>query len=109
MGLLSGTAIGKLIDGTRDLIGQAITDKDKRNEVLGGLDRLEGEIHLAELATKTIPWVDAVHKMGRQIMNALTILVVLIFGLLDVEISQPMMFLMGGGNLAYQIVKGKGK
>ena len=110
MGVLSYIPIiGKLIDGTRDIISQAVTDKDKRNEILGNLDQLKQEIYLAELGTKTIPWVDGLHKMGRQIINLVTIAAIVTMRLLDVEITQEMVVLMGGGNLAYQIIKGKGK
>ena len=110
MGVLSYIPIiGKLIDGTRDIISQAVTDKDKRNEILGNLDQLKQEIYLAELGTKTIPWVDGLHKMGRQIINLVTIAAIVTMRLLDVEITQEMVILMGGGNLAYQIIKGKGK
>lgn len=110
MGLLSYIpVIGKLIDGTRDIVSQAVTDKDKRNEILGNLDKLKEEVYLAELGTKTIPWVDAIHKMGRQIINMVTILAIVTMRLLDIEITQEMVVLMGGGNLAYQIIKGRGK
>ena len=110
MGILSSIPIiGNLIDSARDIASQAVTDKDKRNEIFRILDQLKSELHLAELATKTIPWVDALHKMGRQINNFMLIWVVLILGLLDITITQNMVFLMGGGNLAYQIIKGRGK
>ena len=110
MSILSNIPIiGKLIDGTRDIVSQVVVDKDKRNEIIGNLDRLRQEVYMAELGTKTVPWVDALHKMSRVILNLATILAIFILSMYDVEITQPMMFIMGGGNLAYQIVKGKGK
>jgi len=101
--------IGKLIDGTTDIIKQVVVDKDKQNEIIGNLERIKNEVYIQELQTKTIPWVDAVHKMGRQILNFVNIAAVVVLIYLDVEIDQNIALLLGGPNLAYQIIKGKGR
>ena len=50
-----------------DLVSEAIVDKDKANEINGKLMQAAEATYNKELSTKTIPWVDALHKMGRQI------------------------------------------
>jgi len=56
-----------LFDKTVDLVSEAIEDPDKLNQIKGNIERLKQERYTLELQTKTIPWVDALHKMGRQI------------------------------------------
>lgn len=109
MGILSFIPIvGKLIDGTRDIVDQVVVDKDKRNEIFGNLEQLRQQVYMAELATKTIPWVDGLHKMGRQILNVLTIIAVVVLLLLGIEITPTIALILGGGNVSYQLIKGKG-
>lgn len=52
-----------------DLASEYIEDKDKANELAAKMMALTEETYLTELKTKTVPWVDALHKMGRQIGN----------------------------------------
>ena len=101
--------IGKLIDGAADIIKEVVTDKDKQNAIISKLEQVKQTVYMTELQTKTIPWVDALHKMGRQIMNVLTIGAVVCFAMFDVTITNEMVILLGGPNIAYQLVKGKGK
>ncbi len=105
--------IGDMFKGTKELISEAIVDEDKANAIIGSLDHLqqtvEKEIFMKELDTKTIPWVDALHKMGRQITNNLTIIVVGALMIFGVEITPTAAIIFTGGNVAYQLVKGKGK
>ena len=104
--------IGGLFKDTADIIKEAVVDKDAQNKIIEALDTLrmqvEREVYLAELGTKTIPWVDALHKMGRQILNALTIAAVCVLLLNNIPVTGEVALILGGGNLAYQIVKGKG-
>jgi len=65
--------------------------------------------YMTELGTKTVPWVDALHKMGRQITNWLLIAVGIIGILAGHEFSQYDLILLAGGNTLYQLIKGKGK
>ena len=50
-----------------DVVDQYVEDKDKANELKFKLDMGSQKVYLTELMTKTVPWVDALHKMGRQI------------------------------------------
>lgn len=54
-----------------DIVSKAVVDKDKANEINSKLMGLAEKTYLAELGVKTIPWVDALHKMGRQIQGYL--------------------------------------
>ena len=60
-----------LFDKTVNLVSEAIEDPDKLNEIKGNIERLKQERYTLELQTKTVPWVDALHKMGRQITGYL--------------------------------------
>lgn len=44
MGLLSGGILGTIFGGVKDVVGEIVVDKDKRNELQAGLDRLELEL-----------------------------------------------------------------
>lgn len=57
---------------------------------------------------KTIPWVDALHKMGRQIINVLTLVIVFVLLMSNKEITPTVAAVLSGGNIAYQLIKGKG-
>lgn len=110
MGLLSYVPIiGSLLDKTHDIIDQVVEDKDKKNKIFENLSTIGQQVYVKELETKTIPWVDGLHKMGRQILNLATIIAVVILLLLNVEITPTIVLILGGPNVAYQVVKGKGK
>ena len=101
--------IGDLIKGTTDIIKEVIVDKDKQNSIIGNLKQIEQQVYMMELQTKTIPWVDALHKMGRQILNFSNIGVVVALVLFEYEITPQIAMLLGGPNVAYQLIKGKGR
>lgn len=54
-----------------NLISEVIEDKDKANEINAKLMHAAESTYNKELDTKTVPWVDALHKMGRQITGYL--------------------------------------
>ena len=97
--------IGK-IWGTVD---KAVEDKDLKNEIFRDLGSLKEHVYIKELETKTIPWVDALHKMGRQILalvNIITIGILLYLGKCD----DPMTLVaLTAPNGIYQYIKGKGR
>jgi len=103
--------IGKLFSDTADIIKQAVTDKDLQNQILGNLEtikmQVDKEAYIKELETKTIPWVDGLHKMARSILNVCVILAVVILMLYGKTITPEVALILGGGNVAYQIIKGK--
>ena len=52
-----------------DLVSEVVEDPDKRNEIEQALMMAAEETYRRELETRTIPWVDALHKMGRQLTS----------------------------------------
>ena len=103
----------KTVDKTIDVVSEHVEDKDKKNEIIGGLQQskqlVDKIMHLAELQTKTIPWIDGLHKMGRQILNLVTVIAVVVLLLCGKTITPEVALILGGPNMAYQIIKGKGK
>jgi len=92
-----------------DIVDQAVPDKDKAAEIKGHLDELRQQVYMKELDTKTIPWVDATHKMGRQIM-ALAQLGFYAWALhAGVEITPELVGGVSGTAAIYTAMKGKGR
>lgn len=54
-----------------DIVSEAVEDVDKANELRAEIVKLGETVYMTELQTKTVPWVDALHKMGRQITSYL--------------------------------------
>ncbi len=110
------TLVPMIVDGIKSILGivsEHVEDKDVRNRLASELARLEMGVtqimHLAELQVETIPWIDGVHKMGRQIVNLLSIILIFVLLLKGHVFSQWDVLLLGGPNVAYQLIKGKGK
>lgn len=105
--------IGKLFQGTTDIIKEVVVDKDAQNQILGSLKNIEmtveKDVYIAALNTKTVPWVDGLHKMSRPILNIVTIAAVVALMLSGKSITPEVAMILGGPNLAYQLIKGKGK
>ena len=94
---------------TTDIIKEAVTDKDKQNEILGHMDAMRQEAYLVELATTTVPWVDALHKMGRQILTVFSMVMPLIALKIAPDVDPMIILGMVAPNGVYNYVKGKGK
>ncbi len=103
------SALANAINGAIGIVKKIVPDKDKQNEIIGAIENVKQVAYMAELNTKTVPWVDALHKMGRLITNWSLIITVVVFELMGWELSQNIVFLMGGGNIVYQLIKGKGR
>lgn len=121
------TDIFPFFKGLTDLISEAIPDKDKQaairaqiievqarvqesfNALTAKLAELEASQRIAELGVKTYPWLDALHKMGRQINGWAFLLVVAGCQLsghpLDPTTAASVAAVLG----VYNYVKGKGQ
>lgn len=95
------------MDHETELIKWSIESRKVDIEELKQLN--QETIVLEELKQKTIPWVDALHKMGRQIMNYAVVVYCIVSALAHHTITQEEVILIGGPNIAYQLIKGKGK
>ena len=98
-----------IIGKAGDIASEAIEDKDKLNELNAKLAEIKEQVYMTELNTKTIPWVDAIHKMGRQILSLLNLIVPA--GLLYVQpdIDPLALAAIVGPSGIYNYIKGKGK
>ena len=96
------------VDKSLDLASEAIEDKDLSNQLRASIEELKQSVYIRELETKTVPWVDALHKMQRGILSMAGIIASVYFahqGVTDaLALAAP--FAPAG---AYNFVKGKGR
>lgn len=104
-----------------DLGSEAILDKDLKAKFDTAADELKQQAYLAdkqqaylaELGTKTIPWVDGLHKLMRPLSSILAQILGFIVAMYSIAHNQPEVALMSvaGGYVpqtVYNAVKGKG-
>ena len=99
--------IFRSVDNAISVVGEAVEDKDLTNTLRTEVDKLREAVYMKELDTKTVGWVDAFHKMGRQLTGYLG------YGLAFYMVHQgydPMaaMAAVAPGGL-YAVFKNKGK
>jgi len=100
--ILGAFSSGESISKGLDIVDQLVTDKDAANE-------MKAAFYLTELNTKTIPIVDAIHKMGRQIL-ALAQLAFYAWALKKgYTIDWNLVAGVSGATGLYTAMKGKGK
>lgn len=85
-----------------DIIDQMVEDKDLAK-------KLNQQLYLVELSTKTVPVIDAIHKMGRQIISLLTLIIPAILVYHDPTIEPMTLAAIAGPSGIYNYIKGKGK
>ncbi len=107
------STITGIFKDTGDIVKQAVTDKDMQNQILGNLQKIQMAIgektYLAALQVKTVPWVDALHKMSRTILSFTCIVGTVALLLLGHEITPTVALILGGPTTAYTLIKGRGK
>lgn len=92
-----------------DLVSEVVEDKDKANEIKARLEELRQQVYLTELNTKTVPWVDALHKMGRQLLSYSSIIGGVIVLTVNPDVNPIALASILGPGGVYNFVKGKGK
>ena len=108
--------IGEIADLFSKLTGlgaELIEDKDKAIEFRFKTMELENKLAVAMAESKTIPWVDALHKMSRPLLGFVVTIapcVVLIIHP-DVPMDKLMIAVGGGAGVSglYTAMKGRGK
>ena len=97
------------IDKAIDVIGEVVEDKDKANELISEFRQLRERSYQLELQTKTVPWIDGLHKMGRQLLSwaGLIVPAVLLWKHPDINPAALAAMVAPGG--VYNYVKGKGR
>ena len=95
---------GKVIEKGLDIVDQLVTDKDKAAEI-------KAAFYLQELKTPTVPIVDAIHKMGRQILAfaQMGIYVYLINQHGIDAVTPEIVAGVSGAASIYTLVKGRGR
>lgn len=91
-----------------DVVGEFVEDKDALNKINGEIENLRQAVYLQELGTKTIPWVDALHKMGRQLMSYATLGAGVYLLSINPDINPVTMAAIVGPAGLYNVVKGRG-
>lgn len=100
---------GGAVKSAIDLAGQYIEDKDERNKMITRLVEMQAQEEIARLNAKTIPWVDAVHKMMRPF---LWLAVIGVWGYCKanaIAVDLDELTLMAAGPGVYTILKGRGR
>jgi len=94
-----------------DIVDQAVEDKDKAAEIRASLEALRERVYVAELQTKTIPWVDAVHKLARPAISLVAVVLPAVVLMVSPDVDPSFINAMLAGNVpaaVYHYVKGKG-
>lgn len=100
----------KPLSGIIDLVRELVPDGDKRAELSAKITELEIGLRMAEINSKTIPWVDALHKMSRSIQSVLVLGVVVGLSVWRGEaIPWETIAAISGLPGAYFVAKGKGQ
>lgn len=97
-----------------DLGSEAILDKDLKARFDAAAEELRQQAYLAELGTKTVPWVDALHKLMRPGSSLIGQVLGFVVALYAIHANDPWTacVALGGGytpQAIYNGVKGKGK
>lgn len=98
----------KSIDKSIDVISEMVEDKDLANQLRADITKLKEEVYLAELNTKTVPWVDALHKMQRGILSVLSMIASMVLVYNGIDDPLTIAAAIGPAGI-YNAVKGKGK
>ena len=118
MGVLSkivsaafGGGEGGFASKALDLASEKLLDQDKLNDLITRVIEAQLQLDIAKAQTKTIPWVDALHKMFRPMYWLLFTIAIFIFAYLEIplEAYEKYFLLASGGGGLYTLMKGRGK
>lgn len=96
---------GKVID----IADQVVIDKDKVIALAAEGKHDELALYIAELSTRTIPIVDALHKMGRQIQTYMIIGLAFYCAKTGKPLPDVAWLVTGGAVGVYSMMKGRGQ
>ena len=102
-------AVFDTIDNVIDLASEAVEDTDRLNELKAAAEELRQSVYMRELETKTVPWVDALHKMGRQLMGYANLGAGVYLLSNHPEINAMALAAIVAPSSIYTYIKGKGK
>lgn len=105
MGIVSKIfGAGKTVNKALELADQYVVDKDERNRLMVELIKVQAQTDMQA----TIPWVDALHKMGRQLMWFAVIGFYMYATLNGVAVDLAELAAVCAGPMAYTLLKGVG-
>lgn len=111
LGKFVAKALGgaSLIDRAAEVAKEYIEDPDLRNKVIAEIIKADTQLKIERTKAKTIPWVDATHKMSRVILAAMLMTIYLVLRLrgIDVELTELATIAAPAG--LYTVMKGRGK
>ena len=102
---IGGLFKSDVVEKTLDLAEKHVVDQDKRNELIGGLLTKVVE----QSGKPTIPLIDGLHKLGRQLLSVFIAWVVYDCHVRGVPLTVEQMAFIAGPALGYNILKGKGR
>lgn len=91
------------------IVDQYVEDKDQANQLKAELSELKERSYQIELQTKTVPWIDGLHKMGRQLLSWASLLIPAVLLAYDPKIDPLAIAAMVGPGGVYNYAKGKGR
>ncbi len=112
MGILStigsflfGNSAGSVVETAANIIGKHIVDKDKKSAAIVSVI----EAYQTSANTKTMPWADAIHKLGRQLLQFLLIGFYIYAWHIGKTIPIADLITIAAGPGLYTLMKGKGQ
>lgn len=107
--ILGGGGASGLVEQAASVAKEYIEDPDLRNKIISEIIKADTELKIERTKAKTIPWVDALHKMSRVILAAMLMTVYLVLKLrgIDVELTELVTVAAPAG--LYTVMKGRGK
>lgn len=101
--------VGGIAKEAADVAKEYIEDPDLRNKVIESIILRATDLEIERTKAKTIPWVDALHKMSRVILAGMLMTVYLVLELNGVDINIGELATMAGPAGLYTLLKGRGK
>ena len=110
-GALFGGGSGGFASKALDLASEKMLDQDKLNDLITRIVEARLKLDIAKAQAKTIPWVDALHKMFRPMYWLLFTIAVFVFAYLGISLEayEKYFLLASGGGGLYTLMKGRGK
>jgi len=102
LSIIKGIFTSNAVDKTIDIVKEKVTDVDKQNEMIR-------DIAVASATNKTIPLLDGIHKLGRQILIGAVVGFHMYCKLNDIPLSVEELTALYGAVTAYTLLKGKGR
>jgi hypothetical protein len=94
---------------TLGVISEYVEDKDLANELTVKVIAIADDTYRHELSIKTVPWVDALHKMGRQMLSVVSVVVPAVLIYYKPDINPALLAAIVAPAGIYNWQKGSGK